>query len=77
MLELIRIDRPEQFINKVVKIEDHELKRFGILYNVTVDMEIKLFDTTIKHYTTSIPYPIQAYLDLYKSFNNENPVNDI
>ena len=32
MLELIRIDRPEQFINKVVKIEDHELKRFGILY---------------------------------------------
>ena len=60
MLDLIQKERPEQKINKVIKFDKNE---FGF-YSVTVDMETRFFETTVKHTTVKLPYPFKNYLDL-------------
>ena len=60
MLELIRLDRPNQVIHKVV---DFTPSDFGLM-SVKVDMEGKFFDTTIRHMHISLPYPLEKFLKL-------------
>ena len=72
MLNLLRDERPDQVINKVVSIKEHKLKKYGVQYLVTVDMETMFFETKILHTIVDLPYPLQPYLDLQKTISNEN-----
>ena len=60
MLEKIRLDRPNQVIHEVISFKENG---YG-LYDVNVDMEIDLMGTKIKHYNTTLPYPLQKYEEL-------------
>lgn len=60
MLELIRLERPSQVINKV---NSFSLNEFGY-YDVMVDMKSPFLN--INHHNTKIVYP----LDVYFKINN-------
>ncbi len=57
MLMLLQTERPEQVIHRVIAFG---LNSFGF-YDVTVDMELKLFDTRIRHCTVVLPWPLSSY----------------
>jgi hypothetical protein len=57
MLVLIRAERPFQVIHEVMSFKEN---KFGF-YDVVVDMQVNFFGTTIKHSTSKLPYPTEAY----------------
>lgn len=60
MLNLIRLDRPEQVINEVLEITENPQG----YYDVKVDMQTRMFGTTILHSQYTIPYPISKYREM-------------
>lgn len=60
MLEKIKLDRPAQVIHEVTSFSKN---KHGY-YDVTVDMEMNLMGTKIKHYHTTLPYPFKKYEEL-------------
>jgi hypothetical protein len=62
MLKNIRLDRPNQVINEVISVSKDE--HIDGLYNVTVDMPIMFFETTILHNSITLPYPLNKFENL-------------
>lgn len=62
ILNNIRLERPDQVINKIISIEKNN---YGF-YNVKVDMEGHFFETTISSIKITLPYPNSEYLKLSK-----------
>ena len=63
MLEKIRLDRPNQTINKVISFKENE----NGYYDVNADMETEFFGTIIKHTHIKLPYPYQKYKEFKES----------
>jgi hypothetical protein len=59
MLELVRKERPNQVIHKVIDFKPTE---FGLI-SVKVDVEV-IFGSKIRHTRISLPYPLEKFLEL-------------
>jgi len=66
LLDLLRKDRPNQVIHKVLDYRPHPLCGLcDVLYEVDVVMEGQFFETTIKSvHMQGLPYPIKPWSDL-------------
>lgn len=60
MLEKIRLERPKQVIHEVISFSKNE---YGF-YDVMVDMQQKVFQTTILHVKAKLPYPYSEFKKL-------------
>tara|TARA_R110000822_G_C15066875_1_gene468122 strand:+ start:90 stop:533 length:444 start_codon:yes stop_codon:yes gene_type:complete len=74
LLELIRKDRPDQVIHKVLDYRPHPLSRLcDVLYEVDVAMNWQHWasEITSLKIIKGLPYPVKPYADLQRKWEQE------